>query len=263
MSVFNLKQHTGAYTTHIGGAFVGERAVFRGFDIHKDLLGLTWTELNAFGITGKRLTKEQARFFDSVFVMTSYPDARIWNNRIAALGGSTRSTANLSVSGACAISEALIYGRQNEVKAVSFFKRVKGLLDQGCTIPEALEKQLQSQGKFPGYGRPIAAEDERIKPAMKLAEELNVHEGEYVKLAFQIEEHLVKTKNLKMNFGALVSAFGCDFGFSDKEFAQFVFTSFIAGMHPCYIEALQKPAGCIMPLSCADVLYTGKEIRKL
>ena len=53
----------------------------------------------------------------ALWVNTSYPDARIWNNRVAALAGSARSTGNLGVSAALAVSEASGVLAASEVSA--------------------------------------------------------------------------------------------------------------------------------------------------
>ena len=105
-----LQAHVGVLRTRVGGAFPGSRAVFRGHDLHQDptVRNLTWVELCAFGITGRRITRDQARVIETMWVWTSYPDARIWNNRVAALAGTTRSTPNLAISAAQAVSEATI-----------------------------------------------------------------------------------------------------------------------------------------------------------
>lgn len=256
-----LQKHTEKFITNVGGAFVGERAVFRGKDIHEDLMHMNFMMLTTFGITGKPWTPEQVKLWDAFFVMTSYPDARIWNNRVAALAGTTRSTPAAAMSAATAISEATIYGRQNEAKVIYFLTRTYKYLQEGIDLDECIKLQYDREKKYPGYGRPIAANDERIGPAMKLAEELGFHEGPHVKLAFEIEQRLLASKGLKMNFGALVSAFAADFGMSPTEFSLFLFPAFSAGMHPCYLEALEKPAGALFPVSCENVKYTGVENR--
>ncbi len=110
-----LEQHAGVLRSRMGGAFVGERAVFRGRDLHADLADMDWLALYVFGITGQRYTPAQLKVLHAIWVYTSYPDARIWNNRVAALAGSARSNGNLGMSAALAVSEAHIYGRGNEV----------------------------------------------------------------------------------------------------------------------------------------------------
>ncbi|HEY4542485.1 MAG TPA: hypothetical protein VIG66_08960, partial [Noviherbaspirillum sp.] len=82
---------TGAIKSRMGAFFPGSHVVFRGQNLHIDLKNMDWVELYVFGITGRRFTPEQLRLMHSIWTYTSYPDVRLWNNRVAALAGSTRS----------------------------------------------------------------------------------------------------------------------------------------------------------------------------
>lgn len=255
-----LSAHAGdVFPTRVGGAFPGDRAVFRGHDLHQSpLKDLSWVELYGFSVNAKRLSKAQAEMIESIWVMTSYPDARIWNNRIAALAGSTRSTPTVAIAAANAVSEATIYGRRNEHKALAFFWRMRAETQAGEPLAECLARYERECGKLPGYGRPLAMHDERIAPTMARARELGQAEGPHVSLAFEIERCLRgQGRPLRLNLGALVSAFGADFGFSPREFSLFFFPCFLAGMLPCYLEGLEKPAGAVFATPCSGVNYTG------
>ncbi|HEX5371232.1 MAG TPA: hypothetical protein VFW84_00715 [Aquabacterium sp.] len=254
-----LNRYRGAFQSAVGGAFPGTRAVFRGQDLHRDLLGQTsWIDLYCYGVTGRRLPASHLAMLEHLCVSTSYPDARIWNNRVAALAGSTRSTINLALSAAEAVSEARIYGRRNEFRAVAFYLRTHRAMRAGASLEECVTQHLQTQGRLAGYGRPLASGDERLAPAMARARELGLDEGPHVLLAYEVERHLqAKGLPLQMNFGALVAAFGADFGLSPREFTTLFYLSFLAGMPPCYMEALSKPPGAIFPTRCEDVVYEG------
>jgi hypothetical protein len=253
-----LKQAAGKLTTKVGGAFPGTRAVFRGHDLHHDLPGIGWFDLCTLGITGRRLSPEQLKVLEAMWVWSSYPDARIWNNRVAALAGTTRSTPALALAAGQAVSEATIYGRRNEYRALAFFKRTHAEMQAGATLAQCIDKHLQQQGKLAGYGRPLASRDERIEPTMALAHQLGVGDGPHVTLAFEVERHLkANGRPLSMNFGALVSAFGADFGFSPRDYNILLSPGFIGGMQPCYVEAVEKPPGTLFPTACSDVHYEG------
>lgn len=254
-----LDHYRGAFQTAVGGAFPGTRAVFRGQDLHRDLLGqISWIGLYCLGVTGRQLPPAHLAMLEHLCISTSYPDARIWNNRVAALAGTTRSTANLALSAAEAVSEARIYGRRNEFRAVAFYQRTHRAMLAGASLEDCVARHLQTQGRLAGYGRPLASGDERLAPTMAKARELGLAEGPHVLLAYAVERHLqAKGLPLQMNFGALVAAFGADFGLSPREFTTLFYLSFLAGMPPCYTEALAKPAGAIFPTRCEDVIYEG------
>src|SRR5882724_1198831 len=118
-----LFDHQDRLATRMGGWFPGQRVVFRGKDLHVDLKDIDWLDLYVYGITGRRFTKEQIRVLHAIWTFTSYPDPRLWNNRVAAAAGSARSTGHLAISGAIAVSEASIYGGKPVIRAIDFLLR--------------------------------------------------------------------------------------------------------------------------------------------
>ncbi|GAM09079.1 citrate synthase [Geobacter sp. OR-1] len=257
-----LQQNVDCLKSSMGACFPGERAVFRGHDLHGELKDLDWMELYVFGITGRRFTPEQLRLMHAIWVLTSYPDARIWNNRVAALAGSARSTGTLGVAAALAVSEASIYGRGIDVKAIEFITVTRKALDNGVELADCVQAELKKHRGIAGFGRPLASGDERIAPIMALAHSLGLDEGPHVRLAFDVNEFLLSGRwRLGMNFGAIAAAFGADLGLSTREYYLFVFPAFLAGMPPCFIESAQRTEGALFPLSCEHILYEGEPKR--
>jgi len=257
-----LHDSVGGFASRMGQAFVGTRAMFRGHDLHAELKDMDWMELYVFGITGRRFTAAQLRMLHALWVYTSYPDARIWNNRVAALAGSARSTGNLGMAAALAVSEATIYGRGIDVRAIDFLARTQGRMQRGDALADCVREELQSQRGIAGYGRPIANGDERIAPLMSLARELGLAEGAHVRLAFEVERVLLEGRwRWRMNYGALSAAMAADFGMSTREYYLFSGPAFLAGMQPCFIEASERVEGTLFPLACEHVRYEGPAAR--
>jgi hypothetical protein len=242
----------------MGGFVPGERAVFRGEDLHADLAPIDWIDLYTFGITGRRPTPAHLTLLHAIWSYTSYPDARLWNNRVAALAGSARSSASLGIGAAIAVSEASIYGGGIVIRAIDFLIRTRRDLTNGAALRSCLEAQLHQHRIVPGYGRPLTAEDERIAPIMALAKSIGADSGPHLRLAFDIDATLREARRrLRINYAAVVAALGADMGFSVDEFSRFMVLVFVAGMPPCYIEARERSEGTLFPLMCADVLYSG------
>ena len=108
----------------MGGYEPGAKAVLRGKDMFTQLQHLDWMGLLLYGVTGKMPSDKQARLLSGIWaIATSYPDPRLWNNRIATLAGVARSTGTLGVSAGIAVSEAVVYGQQ------PFFGAIHLLLD--------------------------------------------------------------------------------------------------------------------------------------
>lgn len=251
------------WTTSMGSAFSQEGIIFRGKDLFHELNELSWMELLFYGITGRIFTKKQMRLFEGIWTLcTSYPDPRLWNNRVAALAGTARSTATLAISAANAVSEASIYGHRPIIRAIDFLFRTQQSLKQGNDLAELIKAELKKYKTIPGYGRPITRKDERIEPLMALAEKLGFSQGPYVKLAFEIEKKLLEGRwRLYMNVAALSAALVADQGLSRHEYYHYAILSFSAGMFPCYIDALKKTEGTFFPLSCDRIQYEGKPRR--
>ncbi|MBT1073003.1 citryl-CoA lyase [Pelotalea chapellei] len=253
-----LHQHIDRLKSSMGACFPGERAIFRGHDLHVELKNMDWIELYVFGITGRRFTEKQLSLLHAIWVCTSYPDARIWNNRVAALAGSSRSTGALGIAAALAVSEASIYGGGIYIPSINFLKRTLKALNKGVELVDCVRDELKKHRSIAGYGRPLVSGDERIVPIMSLARSLGLGDGPHVQLAFEVDELLAARRwRLRINYGAIAAALCADLGLSPYEYYLFVFPAFLAGMPPCYIESSERPEGTLFPLSCDHILYEG------
>ncbi|HUW76798.1 MAG TPA: hypothetical protein VMV70_08955 [Gallionella sp.] len=258
-----LEQHVGKLVTSAGGFIPGERAIFRGQNLHTSLKDLDWLELYLFGITGHRYSKPQMKLLHAICTFTSYPDTRLWNNRVAALAGSTRSTGTLGIAAAFAVSEAKIYGWGVVLRASEFLTRARIAVDAGADLNALVRAELKQQRGIGGYGRPIVSADERIAPLIAIAEETGFNTGPYINLAFEVEKILLEGRfRLRMNYAALAAALCADQGMSPHEYYFSSMPSFLAGMPPCYLDAVENPEGQLFPLPCRMLSYEGVPHRR-
>jgi citrate synthase len=256
-----LRASAGKLKTSMGACYPGSHAVFRGHDLHADLRHMDWIELFVFGITGRRFTPAQIRLLHALWVHTSYPDARLWNNRVAALAASARSTPVLGISAALAVSEAVIYGGYPFVRAIDFLQQARTRTENGERLEDILQQELEKRRIY-GYGRPINSVDERLPWTLALARELELDRGPHLRIALETERILVAHNPvLRMNYAAMAAALAADLGFSPQEFHHFQIPIFMAGMNPCFIDAAKRPEGSLFPLSCDDIVYEGKPER--
>jgi citrate synthase len=252
-----LTHHAGRLQTGVGVAYPGSHANFRGHDLHADLKGMDWVELYLFGITGRRFSKAQVRLVHAIWVYTSYPDTRLWNNRVAALTASARSSPNLGLAAAMALSEATVYGGRAGFQSLDFLLRAKTAVDAGTALQFFVQSELQTRRIY-GYGRPIHSTDERIPWMMALVRELGFDKGAHLQLAFEVEQILLpQHPQLRMNYAALHAALIADLGLSAREYQLLRAPTFMAGMVPCVVEAAGKPQGAIFPTPCDHVTYEG------
>ncbi|MBI4357210.1 MAG: hypothetical protein HY559_04975 [Gammaproteobacteria bacterium] len=262
MSLQDLFNSENRWVSLMGKVFPTERVVFRGKDLHLDLKDLSWFELYLYGITGRFFSERELKILNYIWVSTSYPDPRVWNNRVAALAGTTRSTGPLALGASISVSEATLYGGRPFVAGIDFFLRAQKSIEEGCPLDAFIDQELKACKTIYGYGRAMVRGDERVPHMIKFIRELNFDEGTYVKLAFEVENILKNKKQLVMNIGALYNALAADLGLSPFEYSSFMILVFVAGMAPCYMEAAQKKEGCFFPIRCSNLVYEGAQKRR-
>lgn len=262
MDEVKLEEYVGILKTRVGACWPGTRAVFRGHDLHRELRDIDWLEMYVFGITGRRFTPAQIKLLHGIWALTSYPDARLWNNRVGALAGSARSSAVLGLAGAVAVTEAGIYGGGPGIRAIEFFTRIGQAVAAGGDLHALVHEELKTRWIY-GYGRPVNCIDERLPPLIALAKDLQLDGGAHYQIAFEIEKILLAEVKpfLKMNYAALTAALATDLGFTPRQYQLFNILKTLAGMPPCIVEAAEKPEGAVFPIPCKDIAYEGVAAR--
>ena len=245
-----LNNYEDNWETIMGGWFPGERVVLRGKDVFSELSSFRWFEYLIYGATGRESPK-LARLIEGLYtITTSFPDPRLWNNRVAALAGTARSTGILAISAGIAVSEATIYGAKPIKGALDFLYRAARKKDSGITVESIVKEELKNHRVVSGFGRPIVQRDERIQPVLDFLDTIGIEHGKFVKLAFEVEDYFKSTRyRFRMNIAALNAAIIADVGLDIDEYYNLAIIAFVAGMLPCYIEAQGKPEGAFFPLS--------------
>lgn len=251
------------WVTDMGAWFPGENVVLRGRNVFQDIHDDSWMKFLLFVITGRDFDANQVTVFSRIWIWaTSYPDPRLWNNRIAALAGSARSTGILGCSAGTAVSEAEVYGKQADRRAYDFIVRMKARADAGQDLEEVVLAELSEKRLLGGFGRPLVKRDERIAPCLELLKELNYDQLPHIKIALQLDEILSNSRyKLSMNMAAVVAAIGLDQGLSKDEFYNYLLLAFSAGHIACHIDAQNHPEGSFFPLRCTRIDYKGVKPR--
>jgi len=258
-----LEQAEDNWQTDMGAAFVGERVVFRGKDLFTELNDTSWFKHFIFGITNKMFSDDEIKLMEKIWSLTiSYPDPRIWNNRVAAITGTAQSTGALATAASTACSEAIIYGTNAGYLAMDFIIKAKEAVDNNKNLTNFVLEELKIKRAIRGYGRPIIKTDERIAPILNEAKKLGLANGPHVKLAFEIEKILMHSKyRLTLNAAGIDAALMADIGFTRRDHYYATILGFSAGIIPCYIDAVNQKEGGFFPFSCQRLNYTGRDVR--
>lgn len=268
------------WQANAGAWFAGERVVMHGENILQSMQGKSWMDIMLLGIMGKAPSSAKARFLDEVLVFSGcIPDPRLWNNRIAALAGTARSSSTLAISAATAASDAVIYGFQPTVGAFIMLNKIAVQLDEGMELEDLLAERLAerknplrgspAKGKkrevdcLPGYGRPVAKGDERIPPLMEVLKRYQLEEGKAINLAFAVQGKLHEMGyKLHLNMGGLIAAIGMDQNLGAQEFLHYLTACFCPGLMACFDDAASQPAGSFFPMRCEQIDYKGESERQ-
>lgn len=258
MSNRTLYEYEDHWPTELGAISIADGAVtFRGHDLLNALEDLSWMDLLMYGITGRRFSPAQLELFQGLWkVSVSYPEPRIWNNRVAALGGSVRSTPGLALGAAIAVTDATIYGQRPMIGVFDFLQRARAARDSGEPLQDFVAQELKTHRGVPGYGRPLRSIDERLAPAERLARRLGLWGGPHTVLAFEVAD-LLKRHRMGMNVAAIAGGLYADQGLSTTEYYRATVLAFSAGMVHCENDAARHPEGALFPLRCDRLRYSG------
>jgi len=259
-----LSRYEDFWETDKGAWFPGERVIYRGKDLFKDMKDFGWFEMLCFGVLGRELDKRKLAMLEKMMIISSsFPDPRLWNNRVSALAGSSRSTFDLAISASNAVTEAIVYGFRPMVKSCALLRRFVEIDKAGGSISQLIKEEMKLHRALFGYGRPVTNKDERIEPLLVAAEALDYDKCPHVLMAFEIEQKLIDSKyKMRMNVAALAGALAADIGLTPIEYHRITIFCFSGGFIPCYLGAQEKPEGAFFPLNCERIEYKGNPIRE-
>lgn len=245
------------WLTRKGKAYLSDRVIVHGKDLHKELGDYQWIHLYLYTILGRDPGENVAKLLNAYWISSSYPDASIWPNHVTALAGTVRSTASLSLMAGLSISEASIYGRRPEVRTLDFFYRAGKHCDAGGDLVDFVEGEKAKGRTINGYGRPLAKTDERIPFMLAKAREFELDGGRYLKMALDVHSYLFEKYGYSMNVAAVHAGLAADIGLSCQEYQVFLTPGFVTGMAPCYLDARDRPEGSFFPVRCTNIVYDG------
>jgi hypothetical protein len=256
----------GRIVTHKGGWRVGHGIRVGAYSLLDDLLGQHgFFELLILEVTGRMPKPGMARWLEACFMCMSFPDPRIWCNQIGALGGSMRCTPGAAVNAGTLASDSTLYGPGQSHYACQFIAEARHEARAGATPAGILARRTTRRGRLraPGYSRPIASGDDRVEAMLQLGTELGLPEGEHMQLARQLDAYLRARGGDALNMLGYIAAFVLDSDISVEEGYRLFTLSVNAGVHACYSEAADAPAGAFLPWRTDDVEYVGCPPRAL
>ncbi len=263
-TIWETRRHR--VVTRKGGWRVGGGVRVGAYSLLDDMVGKhTFFELLILEVTDRLPPPALARWLETCFMCMSFPDPRIWCNQIGALAGTMRCAPGAAVTAGTLASDSVMYGPGPSHEACRFIAQATRDFREGKSIESIVARCTTRGGRLraPGYSRPIASGDDRVDAMRRAAAEFGLPEGQHMGVALQLDEYLRAHGTDSLNMLGYIAAFVMDSSLSVEEGYRLFTLSVNAGVHACYSEAADEPAGTFLPLRVDDVEYTGAPPRAL
>lgn len=261
------QERRGIIRTRKGGWIPGGIVHNHGYSLVDDLIGkASYFQVLVLNVTGRLPERRLADWLEAHFICHSYPDARIWCNHIGSLAGTMQVSPVAAASAGVLASDSRMYGPGTIPAFIDFITDAVVKKKTGLSAEEIVrlcQRRPAAKPTILGYARPVANGDERIPAMERVSLELGFTRGEYLSLAFEIDEVMHRQHNERMNLLAYSIPFLCDQGFSAKEIHRMLSVLVYSGVLTCYSEAADSPPESFFPLQCYDIDYQGPEPREV
>ncbi|MBI3890305.1 MAG: hypothetical protein HY303_02095 [Candidatus Wallbacteria bacterium] len=233
--------------------------LFMGYYQFGDLAArATYGQLLFLGVTGRMPTAAEERMLDAMTGGTSYGDPRLWFLSAARWGGEVRSPAAAALAGAVTICDSKVFGGLATYLASDYFQRsVQRIRDEGIGVEALVAERLDKKETIPGYGRPLVRRDERVPVLLKIHSELGFPIGPHLRLALDIQEVILRRKDIVLNTGGVESAIMSDMGLTPRQINSLVLMQLVPSIFAAMMEGYDEEPGEFLPQACEDIEYTG------
>ena len=217
-------------------------------------------------VTARLPERRLADFLEGLFICLSWPDPRIWCNKMGAFSAMTRAGPTAAIAAGGLAGDSTMYGPGTVPAVDAFLKSAyKQIIEQGRSVEEFVDDVAYRGGKLhaPGFARPLAKGDERITAMRRYADELGFVAGDYENLANRIEDHLAQREGEGLNLSGYFTAFMYDRGYSMQELMGITAWCISTGVYAAYFEQIERPPEAFLSLKVDDIEYTGPERREV
>lgn len=249
-----------------GGFTLQGEVTLRGQNLIQYIENHSYFQVLMLAVTGRHVERNIADWVEVLFSCLSYPDARIWCNNIAALGGDGKCSVVGATAAGIMAADSDLYGSRPILGSMAFLEQAQGEFEGGRSVAEIVEQQVRlRKGKFSiiGFSRPLATGDERLELLRSKARSLNMQRGRHEVLAMAIHEYAQQAYGESINMNGFIAAVSLDQEFTAKEVYQLSSAAVLSGLEACFVDYEERPIGGFLPLRCDDVEYVGPENREL
>jgi citrate synthase len=250
----------GVIYTQKGGWEIGKGVAIHKHSVIDELMPAgSFFQVMVLNVTGRLPERKFIHWLESTFIGLSWPDPRIWCNKIGAMGALTKASPVVSICSGTMASDSRMYGPGTALNATAFICQAMSYCSEGGSVEDFIEKKAKLRGRLrvPGYARPFATGDERVVAMQALADSLGFEKGPHLQLAYQIQDYLMENYGEAINLAGYIVAFMSDQGYNADEIYRIYSMSVNSGIHAAYSETCDSPPDSFLPLRCDDIEYTG------
>ena len=263
------EEQRGKIKSKKGGWRIGKKVECHGLDMMEDVVGkLSYMQVIILNATGKLANKNLADWFEAIHICLSWPDSRIWCNRIGALGGSSGASTVASACAGVMAADSKSYGIRPIIDGVNFITRANKSVngEPKLSIEEFVKNEIRKKGGKPhlmGFARPVVKGDERIIVLENYSKRLGYKKGKHLKIAYAIETILDRDFGESMNLNGYVAAFLSDQGYSSIDIYRIFSGVLSSGVVACAVDSADRSRGSFAPIKTEDIIYSGCSQRSI
>ena len=259
--MIDYDKHRATIFAKKGGWRIGTGIETHGYSLLDDILGkCSLFQVMIMNVTGRLPERRLADLVEGLFICSSWPDARIWCNKMGAFSAATRTSPTAAVAAGGLAGDSRLYG-SGTGRAINDFAELANfhVRKQGMPVADFVDRYAYKNGKLqaPGFARPLAKGDERIPALRNYASSLGFEPGPYEDLANRIEDCLSQRDGEGMNSAGYFVCFMKDRGFSVEHIMGIAAWSIATGVYASYFEYIDQDPDVFLPLKVADIDYIG------
>ena len=251
-----------------GGWTVGGGIATHGHSLLDDIFAkCSVFQVMIMNVTGKLPERRLADLVEGVFICMSWPDSRIWCNKIGTFTAMTRASATTAIAAGGLGGDSTMYGAGTGYAINSFIESAyqKCVSPNNDSVETFVKENAYRGGRLyaPGFARPFVKGDERIPAMRRYAKKLGFEVGPYETLANEIESILSKRDGEGLNLAGYIMLFLKDQGYSIEEVMGIGAMSVTTGIYASYFEYINRPPEAFLSLKVEDIDYVGETMREV
>ena len=250
-----------------GGWEVGKGIMTHGYSLLDDIHGkCSMFQVMVMNVTGKLPERRLADFVEGLYICSSWPDPRIWCNKIGVFSALTGTSSTTAIAAGGLAGNSKIYGAGSGLSIGPFIdKAYQHIVINGESVEDFVEKYayINEQLNAPGFARPLAKGDERVPAMRRLAKDLGFEDGPYIKMVNDIETYLNNKAGEGLNLSGYFTAFMKDQGFNINQIMGISAFAVTGGVYAAYFEYIDQPPHNFLPLRVDDIEYVGPPPREV